>query len=82
MKSSDPLSFSANNSAQAISGNLIIQSGPWNGGKQQAKKVNFPKKFKRYTQLSDFNRIYKKHSNISIKFRPKIGAGTNIIWIV
>ncbi len=47
-------------------------------GKQQAVQVNFPKKFKEvYAVIPDFNRIY-KHSNISIKFRPKIGAGTNI----
>lgn len=83
LKSSDLLSFSANNSAQAISGNLIIQSG-WvsfygNGGKQQPVQVTFPKKFKEVYAVVPTLIGYTRNTPTSpASFDQKIGSGTNI----
>ena len=83
LKSSDLLSFSANNSAQAISGNLIIQSG-WvsfygNGGKQQPVQVIFPKKFKEvYAVIPTLIGYTRNTPTSAASFDQKIGAGTNI----
>jgi len=77
------LSFSANNSAQTVSGNLIIQSG-WvsffgNGGKQQSVQVTFPKKFKEVYAVTPTLIGYTRNTPTSpASFDQKIGAGTNI----
>ena len=77
------LSFSANNSAQTISGNLIIQSG-WisfygNKGKQQSIQVIFPKKFKEVYAVIPTLIGYTYNTPTSpANFDQKIGAGTNI----
>lgn len=77
------LSFSANNSAQTISGNLIIQSG-WvyflgNGGKQQSVQVTFPKKFKEvYAVIPTLIGYTFKTPTSPASFDQTIGAGTNI----
>lgn len=77
------LSFSANNSAQTISGNLIIQSG-WisfygNKGKQQSVQVTFPKKFKEIYAVIPTLIGYTYNTPTSpADFDQKIGAGTNI----
>lgn len=77
------LTYGANNSAQTISGNLIIQSG-WvyflgNGGKQQSVQVNFPKKFKEvYAVIPALIGYTFKTPTSPESFDQKIGAGTNI----
>lgn len=77
------LTYGANNSAQTISGNLIIQSG-WvyflgNGGKQQSVQVNFPKKFKEvYAVIPVLIGYTFKTPTSPESFDQKIGAGTNI----
>lgn len=77
------LSFSANNSAQAVSGSLVIQSG-WvyflgNGGKQQSVQVNFPKRFKEvYAVIPVLIGYTFKTPTSPESFDQKIGAGTNI----
>lgn len=77
------LAFSANNSAQAVSGNLIIQSG-WvsfygNGGKQQPVQVTFPRKFKEVYAVIPTLIGYTRNTPTSpASFDQKIGAGTNI----
>lgn len=77
------LSFSANNSAQAVSGSLVIQSG-WvsfygNGGKQQAVQVTFPKKYKEVYAVIPTLIGYTRNTPTSpASFDQKIGAGTNI----
>lgn len=77
------LTYGANNSAQTISGNLIIQSG-WvyflgNGGKQQSVQVTFPKKFKEVYAVIPTLIGYTRNTPTSpASFDQKIGAGTNI----
>lgn len=77
------LTYGANNSAQTISGNLIIQSG-WvyflgNGEKQQSVQVNFPKKFKEvYAVIPVLIGYTFKTPTSPASFDQKIGAGTNI----
>lgn len=77
------LTYGTNNSAQTISGNLIIQSG-WvyflgNGGKQQSVQVNFPKKFKEvYAVIPVLIGYTFKTPTSPESFDQKIGAGTNI----
>ena len=77
------LTYGVNNSAQTISGNLIIQSG-WvyflgNGGKQQSVQVNFPKKFKEvYAVIPVLIGYTFKTPTSPESFDQKIGAGTNI----
>lgn len=77
------LTYGANNSAQTISGNLIIQSG-WayflgNGGKQQSVQVNFPKRFKEvYAVIPVLIGYTFKTPTSPESFDQKIGAGTNI----
>jgi len=77
------LTYGVNNSAQTISGNLIIQSG-WvyflgNGGKQQSVQVNFPKKFKEvYAVIPVLIGYTFKTPTSPASFDQKIGAGTNI----
>lgn len=77
------LTYGANNSAQTISGNLIIQSG-WvyflgDGGKHQSVQVNFPKKFKEvYAVIPALIGYTFKTPTSPESFDQKIGAGTNI----
>lgn len=77
------LTYSANNSAQTISGSLVIQSG-WvyflgNGGKQQSVQVTFPKKFKEVYAVIPVLIGYTFQTPTSpASFDQKIGAGTNI----
>lgn len=77
------LTYGVNNSAQTISGNLIIQSG-WvyflgNGGKQQSVQVTFPKKFKEvYAVIPVLIGYTFKTPTSPESFDQKIGAGTNI----
>ena len=83
LKTTDMLSFSANNSAQTVSGSLVIQSG-WvyflgNGGKQQSVQVTFPKKFKEVYAVIPTLIGYTRNTPTSPEsFDQKIGAGTNI----
>ena len=83
IKTSEILTFSANNSAQTISGNLIIQSG-WvsfygNKGKQQYVQVTFSKKFKEVYAVIPALIGYTYNTPTSpADFDQKIGAGTNI----
>ena len=77
------LTYGANNSAQTISGSLVIQSG-WvyflgNGGKQQSVQVTFPKKFKEVYAVIPVLIGYTFQTPTSpTSFDQKIGAGTNI----
>lgn len=77
------LTYGANNSAQTISGSLVIQSG-WvsfygNGGKQQSVQVNFPKKFKEvYAVISTLIGYTRNTPTSPASFDQKIGAGINI----
>lgn len=77
------LTYGANNSAQTISGSLVIQSG-WvsfygNGGKQQSVQVTFPKKFKEVYAVIPTLIGYTRNTPTSpASFDQKIGAGTNI----
>ena len=77
------ITYGANNSAQTISGSLVIQSG-WvyflgNGGKQQSIQVTFPKKFKEvYAVIPVLIGYTFKTPTSPESFDQKIGAGTNI----
>ena len=77
------LTYGVNNSAQTISGSLVIQSG-WiyflgNGGKQQSVQVTFPKKFKEvYAVIPTLIGYTFKTPTAPADFTQIIGAGTNI----
>jgi hypothetical protein len=77
------LTYGANNSAQTISGNLIIQSG-WvsffgNSTKQQSVQVTFPKKFKEvYAVIPTLIGYTFQTPTSPASFNQIIGAGTNI----
>lgn len=77
------LTYGANNSAQAISGSLVIQSG-WvsffgNSTKQQSVRVTFPKKFKEvYAVIPTLIGYTFKTPTSPASFDQIIGAGTNI----
>lgn len=77
------LTHGANNSAQAISGALVIQSG-WvsffgNSTKQQSVQVTFPKKFKEvYAVVPTLIGYTFKTPTAPGDFTQIIGAGTNI----
>nr|DAT59583.1 MAG TPA: hypothetical protein [Caudoviricetes sp.] len=77
------LTYGVNNSAQTISGNLIIQSG-WvsffgNSTKQQSVQVTFPKKFKEvYAVIPTLIGYTFKIPTSPASFDQIIGAGTNI----
>lgn len=77
------LTYGANNSAQAISGSLVIQSG-WvsffgNSTKRQSVQVTFPKKFKEvYAVIPTLIGYTFKTPTSPADFDQIIGAGTNI----
>lgn len=77
------LTYGVNNSAQTISGNLIIQSG-WvsffgNSTKQQSVQITFPKKFKEvYAVIPTLIGYTFKTPTSPASFDQIIGAGTNI----
>lgn len=77
------LTYGVNNSAQTVSGNLIIQSG-WvyflgNGEKQQSIQVTFPKKFKEvYAVIPVLIGYTFKTPTSPASFNQIIGAGANI----
>ena len=77
------LTYGVNNSAQTISGSLVIQSG-WvsffgNSTKQQSVQVTFPKKFKEvYAFIPTLIGYTFKTPTAPADFTQIIGAGTNI----
>ena len=77
------LTYGVNNSAQTISGSLVIQSG-WvsffgNSTKQQSVQVTFPKKFKEvYAVIPTLIGYTFKTPTAPADFTQIIGAGTNI----
>lgn len=77
------LTYGVNNSAQTISGSLVIQSG-WvsffgNSTKQQSVQVTFPKKFKEvYAVIPTLIGYTFNTPTAPADFTQIIGAGTNI----
>lgn len=83
IKTSEILTFSANNTAQTISDNLIVQSG-WtsfygNNSKSQKVIVTFPRQFKEVYAVIPALIGYTTSAPTSLSsFDRAIGAGTNI----